>query len=227
MLQALLYFKPRLQTQDIHAMTVRTDNMVTMHNLRRQRASGGLLLQKTQKIFSLLTKLDIRIFPEHIPGVQNTLTDALSRMHKAGDYVLRKEVFEIAVKELNVQPTIDLFADMDNHKVQRFMSIPGRRATGSCGLWALNCPWKGEVPYAFPPVQLIPKVIQKLRLEVRQAILVVPEWPSLPWWNLMEMSARKIKLLGPSDLVLVKGPSMPQDRKLPPGMILMVHMSFD
>jgi hypothetical protein len=58
----------------IKAIVVRTDKMVTVYNLRRQRAPGEKLLQATGAIFSLPTQLD-------------------TRMDTAGDYELLPDVF--------------------------------------------------------------------------------------------------------------------------------------
>jgi hypothetical protein len=50
-LRALLYFRLMIITSSNIAIAVRTDNMVTVYNLPRQRASGGKLLQAPRAIF--------------------------------------------------------------------------------------------------------------------------------------------------------------------------------
>jgi hypothetical protein len=92
-LRVLLYFRPMIVDSNVRAMAVRTDNMVTFYNLRRQRAPGGKLLQAIRAIFSLLTQLDARIVMSHVSGVDHGLADALSRMDTAGDYELLPDVF--------------------------------------------------------------------------------------------------------------------------------------
>jgi hypothetical protein len=92
-LRALLYFRPMIVASNIRAIAVRTDNMVTVYNLRRQRAPGGKLLQATRAIFSLLTQLDTQIMMSHVPGFDNDFADTLSRMDTAGDYELLPDVF--------------------------------------------------------------------------------------------------------------------------------------
>jgi hypothetical protein len=57
--------------------------------------------------------------------------------------------------------------------------------------------------------------------------MVVPEWPSRPWWNMVAGRARRMVRLGESEEVLEKGPSMAANRaNLPPGSMLMVLLSF-
>jgi hypothetical protein len=86
--------------------------------------------------------------------------------------------------------------------------------------------WRGEVPYLFPPVQMIPRVLQKVAMEQITAVMVLPEWPSRPWWNLMRGMAVAQGRLGKSEVALRPGPSLEQRlAKVPPGEFLMVHLS--
>jgi hypothetical protein len=122
---------------------------------------------------------------------------------------------------------VDVFADSTNHKCQRFLALPGRLAEGAVALDGLRFTWAGELAYVFPPVQLIPRVLQKIRLERDTVVMVVPEWPSRPWWNMVAGRPRKMVRLGKSEEVLEKGPSMVANRaRPPPGSMLMVLLSF-
>ena len=226
-LRSLLEFRPLLMRHQIRCLHVRTDNMVTMYNLRRQRASGGKLLEATRKIFSLLTETDIRLIMTHVPGVENGLADALSRMQSAGDYQLKAEHFQRGLRFLEASPTIDLFASEHNHKLPRYAALPGSGGSSATVWDAMTIPWTRETPYVFPPVQMIPTVLQKLRTDhVREAVMVVPEWPSRPWWNLLLISMTRRMDLGPSETVLAAGPTMTEENKLPPGSFIMVKLSF-
>jgi hypothetical protein len=124
MLRTLFYWRELLQQLRGQALPIRTDNMVTVFNLQRQGASESLL-HETREIFSLLTKLDVRISVTHIPGANNTVTDALSRMDRVGNYSLKQEIFDQATRFLNCQPTIDLFANDHNYKCRRYLALPG------------------------------------------------------------------------------------------------------
>ena len=52
--------------------------------------------------------------------------------------------------------------------------------------------------YAFPPFSVIPKVLQKIQVEEATGLLVVPCWPTQPWWLLV------MRLLVLENLVLPK-----------------------
>jgi hypothetical protein len=209
-------------------MTVRSDNAVTVFNLQRQGA-GLALLHQTRAIFSLLEQLDIRIHVTHIPGIENTLTDALSRMDRTGDYALRDDVYEHAVRTLQISPTIDLFAASHNNKCPKFVAWPGPLATGATAQDAFSlATWKTGLPYIFPPVQILDRVLQRITDEKMAAVIVVPQWTSQPWWGLFRPLASRIVELGNAREVLRPGPGMtqsPTKKELPPGLYLMALLT--
>jgi hypothetical protein len=169
--------------------------------------------------------MDVRLIVTHIPGVENEAADALSRMDRVGDYSL-KEYFRRGVQALGVEPTVNVFAISTNHRCQQFLALPGRRAEGAVALEGLRYSWAGELPYVLPPVQLTPRVLQKIRLERDVTVMVIPEWLSRPWWNMMAGGAQEIVRLGKSEEMLERGPSMTANRaKLPPGSMPMAVLS--
>jgi hypothetical protein len=223
-LRSLLHFRPILLRYGIRAMTVRSDNSVTVFNLQRQGA-GIALLQLTRKIFSLLLKLDIRITSCHIPGKENTLTDALSRIHATGDYALRQDVYDHATRAMHVAPTIDFFATQENTKCRRFVTWKGPSHPRD----AFSMPrWDNGLPYLFPPVQLLPRVLQRIRDERVKAVVVLPKWPSRAWWGVFRPLAKVVVELGSEKQVLIPGPEMrasPTKKELPPGLFLMALLA--
>jgi hypothetical protein len=228
-LRALLHFRPFLVHYAIRAMTIRSDNAATVCNLQRQGA-GVALLEMTRQIFKVLTQLDIRIRVMHLPGLENTLADALSRMDSAGDYSLKQEYFLLGLRMLGFQPSIDLFAHRDNAKCLRYAALPGPGSATAAVTDAFTIPWNTERPYIFPPVQIIPEVLQKIQDEKVSAVVVVPHWLGQPWWNqLMDMHPRFVQL-GTGPDILQPGPTMIQSSvtmKLPPGTFWMAAVSPD
>ena len=83
--------------------------------------------------------------------------------------------------------TVDLFANLWNCQVQSFYSW--RPQPQAMVLDALTQPWPQKGGYAFPPWVLIPKVIQKIRKNILEIILITPIWPKTCWFShLVEMS---------------------------------------
>jgi hypothetical protein len=182
----------------------------------------------TRKIFSLLTRADIRLKAEHIPGVLNTLADKLSRLDKAGDYELLQEVYLRGIHDLKVLPTVDCFANTNNKTCPRFFApVRDHLAVGAAAIDAMQQPWgKESLPYLHPPTDIIPQVIQKIKQEKCSAVLVVPFWPNHSWWSLVSSLIVKHTLLGECSEVLKRGPSMdPHLSSLPPGRLLMCLIS--
>jgi hypothetical protein len=160
-------------------MTIQCDNTVTVFNLPRQGA-GQALLHLTRAIFKLLQALDIRLFVCHIPGKDNDFVDALSRMEATGDFSLNADVYHNALQMLQIQPTIDLFAHAQNFKCPRYAALPnlkGGLSKGATATDAFSINWKQELPYIFPPTQIIDRVLQRIQEDKVTAVVVVPKWP--------------------------------------------------
>jgi hypothetical protein len=226
-LRSLLCFRKTFKDLQIKALTIRSDNAATVCNLQRQGA-GIALLELTRDIFSLLTELDIRISVVHLPGKENKKVDALSRMEVSGDYCLKLEAFQRGMKAMNLKPTIDMFAHRENAKIDRFVALPGPGAWGATGVDAFQQDWAREVPYMFPPVNLLPWVIQLLWEFKIKAVIVVPEWTGHAWWSTFRAMVNRITILGKEDQVLEPGFLMvnsPTETKLPPGTFLMAEVN--
>jgi hypothetical protein len=227
-LRGLSFFKAALQTYKIRALTIQSDNTVTVYNLQRQGA-GPALLELTRAIFSLLLEIGTRITARHIPGVENVLADTLSRLETTGDYSLRDELFRMGTTALQVKPTFDAFANRNNTKLPRFAALPGPDATGAAQIDAMEAgpgciKWSAELMYIFPPVGMIDQVLRKLTDEAVTAVLVLPQWPRQPWWGLFRPMAKAIVELGKTESALIPGPLMTKsktEKKLPPGLWLM------
>ena len=82
---------------------------------------------------------------------------------------------------------IDPFASEQNRKTMMFCSwIPCPQAFA---IDALSIPWDGMIAYAFPPISLIPKVLEHMALYQCQLILIAPLWPRQHWYtNLLSMA---------------------------------------
>lgn len=76
---------------------------------------------------------------------------------------------------------MDLFASHLNHQLSRYVSwLPDPNAL-HCDAFTLN--WSEFVAYAFPPFNLIGRVLKKVELDRCELVIVVPEWPSQYWFS--------------------------------------------
>jgi hypothetical protein len=117
--------------------------------------------------------------PKHIPGVEDTLADSLSRLDRAGDCELNQENYQRGLRTLGLIPTVDCFANKMNTKCKRFFAPAlNRLAKGAAAIDAMTQNWGREhLLYVHPPIDLIPVVLQKIEQERCNAIMIVPSWP--------------------------------------------------
>ena len=124
----------------------------------------------------------VEIRAKHIAGKLNVLADSLSRQGQIlhTEWSLSVPVFA-QICQARGTPQVDLFATSLNTKLPCFVSpYPDPLAWDSD---SLSLPWGGLWGYAFPPAPLIPLVLNKIRTEDCQILLVAPFRPRAAWYN--------------------------------------------
>ena len=129
---------------------------------------------------------NIWISAAHIPGKTNVLPDWESRNFSDNtEWQLNPQIFQRIIQRLGV-PNIDLFASRLNAQVETFVSW--KPDPQSLHIDAFSISWSGWFIYAFPPFSLIGQSIQKIRQDQAQGIVIVPLWPTQPWYtSLLQM----------------------------------------
>ena len=147
----------------------------------------------------------ITLRARHIPGCLNVMADSLSRSNQtqSTEWSLHPQAFKKICQKW-FTPHVDPFAARLNHKLQRYISpVPDQHAWD---IDALNINWLGLVAYAYPPMALIHRVVQKIRQCNFHVILIAPGWPGMSWfWDLVQLSA-VIPILLPASRTLLKQP---------------------
>ena len=145
--------------------------------------SKTALLQATAlKIFSLSVQYQIRLEPEWIPRGLNERADYLSRIIDYDDWQLNPLVFSELDNAWGPH-TVDRFASFQNSQVPCFNSRcwnPGSEAVD-----AFTVDWSGENNWWCPPISLIPRVIRHAQACGAKGSIVVPLWPSAPFWPML------------------------------------------
>lgn len=126
----------------------------------------------------------IWITASHLAGCENTEADALSRKFNDNiEWMLDKSVFEHIVQSYGPLD-IDLFASRLNTQLPIYISwMPD---PGAYAVDAFTVDWGNFRIYAFPPFCLVSKCIQKIREDEATGILIVPNWPTQPWFPLLK-----------------------------------------
>ena len=95
--------------------------------------------------------------------------------------MLNKKFFTKIISKFQFQPEVDLFGSRLNVKLPVFVSYhPDPEAMH---INAFSISWQGRPFYAFPTFAVIGKVLHKIVLDIATGIIVVPNWPTQPWYS--------------------------------------------
>jgi len=123
----------------------------------------------------------------------------------SNDYAVRQDLVDGLCREFGVQPEIDAFASTHNARFTKFWT---RHDDAFRQDWSSQCLWIN------PPFGSVKEVLEKLRKEGGTAILIVPRWESMEWWQTFKKMVSEEKEL-PNDLPIYynkKGELLPPPR---------------
>ena len=177
-------FLPQLRGQNV---LVRSDNTTVVQYINKQGGTKSpQLCFLTWDLMQMTIKNKITLKAAHIIGSLNILADNLSRVRiRPTEWTLNNSVSQ-SIFQVWGTPMIDLFASEENRKVTMFCSwMPSPLAFA---VDALSVSWENMEAYAFPPIALIPKVLQHMKKFHCQLILIAPQWPRRHWYtDLLQM----------------------------------------
>ena len=133
-------------------------------------------------IFFVAIHNHIKLEPEWIPRELNEQADYLSRIVDYDDWQLNPLIFS-ELNDIWGPYTIDRFADNINAQLARFNSRYGNPGSEAVDAFTVN--WAGENNWLCPPVTLISRVIRHAQVCSAAGTLVVPAWPSAPFWPIL------------------------------------------
>ena len=167
--------------QDCH-IRILTDNMTAMACVNNQGSTRSKDCNTiAREIWLWASSRNIWVSTKHLPGVENTEADRASRQFKDDiEWSLADNLFNFLCKEW-ASPDIDLFASRLNKKNKTFCSWKPDPEASYVDAFSIN--WSGKMCYAFPPFCLIGKVIQKFERDGAQGLVIVPFWPTKPWFS--------------------------------------------
>ena len=161
---------------------VMSDNTTALAYLKHQ---GGVRSEQcdqvAREIWDWAEERDMWLSGAHIPGVENVVADFKSRNFADNlEWSLSDKLFQKVVRRFGM-PDIDLFASRLNCKVEKFVSW--NPEPNAFAIDAFTMSWSGLKFYAFPPFSLAGQVIEKILEEGAEGVLIVPWWPTQPWWG--------------------------------------------
>ena len=121
-------------------------------------------------------------------------------------YAVRKDVIREIVRGLNCpSPTVDAFANARNHRFPRWWGEGGEHTD------SFSVPWsREEFLWCNPPFSRFQQVVDKLKKDKAQCILVMPDWPSRTYWQEVQDMKRAAVYFSPgSEIFELEGQPAP------------------
>lgn len=136
----------------------------------------------------------------YIRSSDNKTADAESRrVHPDIEWELADWAYQKILTSFGT-PQLELFASRINKKCKNYVSW--HRDPDAMNINAFTIYWGDCLFYAFPPFSIILKVLRKIATDKAKGIVVVPLWPTQPWYPLF-------KRLLLSDVIVLKASKNP------------------
>jgi len=177
-----------------HSVAIYIDASSVEWALRRGSSRSAVLMPMVRQAWIRWAELGLRVFIRPVRSKENP-ADAPSRYIDKSDWKLHPSCFQ-ALSQRWGSHSIDLFATETNRQVPRFCTRWPSPLAVALDAFAIS--WAAEArPWINPPWDLLPRVLQKLRLEGASATVIAPRWLSATWWPDLVELAREILVFDP------------------------------
>ena len=159
---ALKHFAEKWDWKNL-SILIKTDNMTSMSYINRMGGKKPVFCRIAERLHQFALDRSLTVKAEWIAGEENIDADEASRIQE--DYKecqLNPEVFNW-IQHWAGPLSIDLFASKENALLPKYVSL--RAQEGSHYFDALAHPLPVTGGYANPPFILIPRVLQRIRVE--------------------------------------------------------------
>uniref|UniRef100_A0ABD2WRE4 RNase H type-1 domain-containing protein n=1 Tax=Trichogramma kaykai TaxID=54128 RepID=A0ABD2WRE4_9HYME len=155
------------------------DNTTAISYINRMGRVQFIHLNRVaREIWQWCERRNIWIHATYIASKDNVADIESRRLQDNTEFTLIKKAFSLVCNSFGY-PEIDLFANRGNAKCKKYVSW--HRDPDSIAIDAFTILWNKHFFYAFPPLSMIMKALQKIRAEKATGIMIVPEWPAQPW----------------------------------------------
>ena len=204
---ALKAFQTQLQGKHVRLMLDNTTAIACLNHMGTSHSDSCNEL--THNIWSWCIDHNIFVSAAHIPGVENVVADTESRkVNLDAEWMLNSDLLQAALRQLNAEPEIDLFASRLNTQFKRFVSFRPDPAAEVIDSFSFS--WENINFYAFPPFSVIARLLQKVQRDRSSGVLVVPDWPTQVWYPILLrlLTAEPVRLTCRKNLLHL--PSQPE-----------------
>ena len=178
---AFLTLKSFCRTGQFRHVQLKVDNTTALSYINKMGGTHSVSCNTiSYDMWQWSIKRGIWLSACHVPGVLNVTADKKSR-HFADhiEWSLCSDAFTQICNTFGT-PKTDIFASRLNAKLDNYFSWnPDPEAVA---IDALAQDWSELVLYAFPPFNLIGKVLAKLHKDQASGVVMVPFWSTQPWF---------------------------------------------
>jgi hypothetical protein len=181
------------------------DNCCAVHAVNQFGSSKSIELNDIAKAFWHTAILkNVFLKASYIPGKENWEADWASRFFEdSSDWMLHRDIFT-ELDQIFGPFQVDLFASHLNAQVTKFYSwFPDPQAYA---VDAFSQCWEGDGLYAFPPFNMIQRVIHKISLQKSTLLLIAPCWPQQVWFDFLLKVTWSTPILLPTDIGVLRNP---------------------
>lgn len=192
---------------DAH-IRIRSDNTTTVACIERCSSTKPQLLDIIEQIFAWTEGRRVTLSAAHIQGVHNVEADLASRVFNVDtEWMISPHVFH-KLCVLFSKPKVDLFASRINAQLPNYVSW--RPDPHALAVDAFSFSWTDRILYyGFPPFSIIGQTLRKLLRDGATMLLVLPLWPTKPWFpRALQLLAAPPYLLPRDCLTLPQEPSL-------------------
>ena len=182
------------------SVLVQTDSAVVCSYLNRQGGRFPVLSRVAETILRWCSAERIALRCCHLRGILNTRADVRSRWGEtSAEWSLDWDLYRRVVRQSCVQvPVVDLFAGRHNAKCAAYYSL--HREPEAMARNAMGQSWpEMQQLYAFPPVAMIPQVLNKIRRDGCRHVLLITPAMGASWYPSLLQMALSPPLLLPKD----------------------------
>ena len=175
----LLQFERRLAHS---VLLIWEDNQAVMFIMNNLVSRSPEMMCELRAVQDILERSDILCYCRYVRSEANP-ADYWSRYIDKADWQLRPALAKSLMNRWG-RCTIDLFAARSNHQLPRFCSMIPEVGAEAADCFTLD--WSGERAWINPPWSKIGRILATLRdTPSAEATLLLPWWPSRPWWPLL------------------------------------------
>ena len=177
----------RCFANDLHSQDIllRIDNTTAIAYINKM---GSIQIPKladlVKSIWQWAEERNLYLFASYISSSDNTVADSESRViSPETEWELSHAAFE-KVTSIFGTFEVDLFATNINSKCKIYISWYPDPFASSIDAFTIS--WNQFYFYAFPPFAIISKVLRKIITDEAEGVLIVPWWPTQPWFPLFK-----------------------------------------